>query len=102
MTTPKNPTPQGISALLADAAHPRAGQVEVRGGWSLTDGFYVYEDPLGGSVRVRYQLMRIEAQYDQSVAKAALRSYARTITGAGWAVEASEWELTVTAREDQP
>jgi len=91
----RHPTPQGISALLAEAAHPRAGQVPVPGGWSFTDGFEVSGDPHG--VRVRFRFMRIMPGHDPAVAKAATRSYARTITGAGWAVEAGDYELFVTA-----
>jgi hypothetical protein len=97
--TAKTPTPEAISALLAEAAHPRAGQVPVSGGWSSTDGFEVSGDPLG--VRVLFRFMRILPQHDPSVAKAALRSYARTITLAGWAVDAGEYELTVTAPETE-
>lgn len=96
MTTPKPPTPQGISALLAKAGHTRAVR-KMRGGCS---GFVVSADySHWGAVRVRHHFWSMGARPEQ--AKAKLAAYAKTITDAGWTVEAGEWELTVTARKDK-
>ena len=90
----KQPTPQGISALLRKARHARyrSARNAVYGGYRVTAGTRT------GSVKVGH----LAGMADRSPAAhaAALDAYTRTITGAGWAVERGEYCLIVTAKED--
>ncbi len=103
MTTTRNPTPQGISALLKRAGFTRSEPMERSG---RNSGFLVNRDHgHGGTVRVRHYFRMMGADQDGSIRKEKLAAYTKTITEAGWAVEAGEHELIVTAapeQEDRP
>ena len=95
MTATKTPTASGISRLLASAGHARA-VVKMRGGRS---GYKVTEDYMDRRrVRVRHQFWAMGGQSDERY-RAELDRYAKTITEAGWTVEAGTYELIVTAKE---
>lgn len=96
MTTPKTPTPQGISRLLAGAGFTRA---EISR-FVQVSGFSVTRDRRDQrTVRIEY---RVAARTAVQICKDILAAYTKIIADAGWTVEAAEWELTVTARKDQP
>ena len=94
--TVKHPTPQGISRLLASAGFTRT---EISR-FVQVPGFSVTRDRRDQrTVRVAY---RVATRTAVQICKDILAAYAKTITEAGWSVEAGEYELTVTAREDHP
>jgi hypothetical protein len=94
MTETKNPTPQGISALLRKAGFNRSERQGRAGGSS--SGFRVGTDwTRTGAVRVRHVFWSMGG----GDAAPWLAKYARTITEAGWTVEAGTYELIVTAKE---
>jgi hypothetical protein len=91
MSTSK-PTPQGISALLRKAGFDRA----VFDRFTLTSGFRVTKDHRrDGTVRVDY---RVAIRMPENAVRDLLAAYAKTITEAGWTVEAGTYELIVTAK----
>jgi hypothetical protein len=87
--TPKTPTPQGISALLRKAGHSRA-VIKIRGGRA---GFDVHTDLSTGNVKVEHYALTMGGYSEVKLAE-----YAKTITEAGWTVEAGTYELIVTAK----
>ena len=91
--TPKTPTASGISRLLATAGHRRAA-VEVRARGGHCSGFRVTKNYSSG-VRVRHVFLTGGRQDPEPH----LAGYAKTITEAGWTVEAGTYELIVTAKE---
>jgi hypothetical protein len=108
MTTPKPPTPQGISALLKKAGFEREtlrpptgvrwdGRPDSRTRKWLA-GFQVHADRDRVVVRWRSGFV---ANPDSTAKDRAtvvqLRCYANVITEAGWTVETTEYELIVTA-----
>ena len=93
MTT-KTPTASGISRLLAKAGFKRAA-VEVRGRGGHRSGFRVTKNYSSG-VRVRHVFLTGGRQ-DPNIH---LARYARTITEAGWTVEAGTYELIVSAKPE--
>lgn len=90
---PKTPTASGISRLLAKAGFKRAA-VEVRGRGGHGSGFRVTKNYSGG-VRVRHVFLTGGRQDPEPH----LARYAKTITEAGWTVEAGIYELVVTAKD---
>jgi hypothetical protein len=86
------PTPQGISALLKRAGFQRAA-LEARGRGGHCSGFRVTKNYSGG-VRVRHAFLTGGRQDP----KPHLARYAAVIESAGWGVDASEYELVVTAK----
>ncbi|HLK77209.1 MAG TPA: hypothetical protein VKU77_26605 [Streptosporangiaceae bacterium] len=96
--TARNPTPQGISALLRRAGFTRSVE-RTRDGCS---GFVVTRHPASEhAVHVRHSFFLMNADRDGNRRKAKLAAYAKTITEAGWTVEAGEHELIVTAAPEQ-
>lgn len=98
MTTPKNPTPQGISRLLAAAGHtrselygkgPRRGEVRVA-------GFHVTASHTEPAVLVRYWPIVHGGLADN---RATLTRYAEALPC--YEVELRRHELAVTARKDE-
>ena len=95
MTSPKPPTPQGISRLLKSAGFTK-GVIKMRGGCS---GFAVEADHFRpGAVRVRHKFWAMGYRTPEQYREWQDR-YAKTITGAGWSVKAEEYELIVTAKK---
>jgi len=96
--TPKPPTPQDIiSALLKRAGFTRSDST---GGGGAATGYVVSLERAVGkaaSVRVRYHSRSAGWSSSPEYVKAKLDAYAKTITEAGWTVEAGEYELIVTA-----
>jgi len=114
VTSPKPPTAQGISRLLAKAGFERAGfglptRFHHDGRPILTSrppvpGFQVRDDGFGTVVRWKHgRVVNLDAM-DQERASC-LAAYAKTITEAGWAVEPMSYagtavhHLIVTAKE---
>ena len=92
--TPKTPTASGISRLLAKAGFERA-QVQR---FTLTSGFFAATSRAHpAAVRVGYRAAHIN-DHAQATRTDFLAAYAKTITEAGWTVEAGTYELVVTAK----
>lgn len=93
--TSKNPTPQGISALLKRAGFERA-VISIRGGNS---GFQVTK------CRVRENAVKIRQYFylggasDQRY-REALRGYAKVIEAAGYQTEVGTYHLIVLAAKE--
>ena len=95
--TAKTPTPQGISHLLKLAGFDRAVRATQSGARHARSGFMVSKDlRRDGAVMVRHSFL-LRSTPEQHAAK--LAAYAKTITEAGWTVEAGTYELIVTAKE---
>jgi len=98
MTTPKPPTPQGISALLKRAGFERA--VETRKGRNVSEntaGFHVKARM--DTVTVNYWSDSAEMPTTKTIAagREMLACYAADIRAAGWSVEDRKHMLIVTA-----
>jgi hypothetical protein len=92
VTAMKPPSPQGISAALRKAGFERS-KSEGRNGWS--SGFEVSKNHETGAVHVRHYFSTATPSGRR---KSVLDRYAKTLTKAGWSVEAVEdWELIVTS-----
>ena len=91
----KTPTASSISRLLSGAGFTRA-VVAKRGGCSgfIVRKCYSRDD----AVRVRHHVWTMAG--DDRRLRAALAKYAKTLTKAGFAVEAGEYELIVTAKAE--
>jgi hypothetical protein len=90
------PTPQGISALLRKAGHTRAET----GRFPSASGYRVYADRRRhGRVTVDYLPAH---RMPEGAVRDFLAAYAKTITEAGWTVEAGTYELVVTAKPSSP
>jgi hypothetical protein len=88
--TAKPPTPQAVSALLKRAGFKRSER-QIGG---FGDGFVAEKDwTAKGAVRVGHRFWSLRGG-DRGPW---LAKYAEAITAAGWAVEAGERELVVTA-----
>ena len=94
---PKTPTASGISRLLASAGFERSKTAGL--GPTALSGYRVTQDHAhADSVRVRYLFLLAlgsSARREQMIA-----AYAKTITEAGWTVEAGTYELIVTAKPE--
>lgn len=95
--TVKQPTPQGISALLKRAGFTRS---EPDGRNGRCSGFLVSSRSSGDGARVRHYF-RTMAGRDSSSQPQIVAAYAEAIRAAGWAVEAKGWELAVTAPQTE-
>ncbi len=92
---PRTPTASGISRLLATAGFERA----VTERFTLMPGFFATASRARpAAVRVGYRTAHIN-DHAQATRTDFLAEYAKTITEAGWAVEAGTYELIVTAKE---
>jgi hypothetical protein len=90
--TPKSPTPQGISALLAKAGFTRA---IVKASAAGCAGFAVTADrSRSDAVRVRYRSWSMVGPNSRSAERNA--DYAKAIRDAGWTVDTTDYELIVT------
>jgi len=92
--TSKQPTPQGISALLRKAGHAKA-VVKLHGG---TAGFCVTTDYSTGNVKVEYHANTMGSASHSTELN--LSAYAKTIGAAGYDVAkpSPRW-LIVTAKD---
>lgn len=98
MTSPKTPTPQGISALLRKAGFERSVSRPRNQGSS--SGFIVgkcYDDE--GAVQVRHHFWSMGTPLDRYEEK--LAAYAEAITAAGFAAERGWHRLIVRAKAEE-
>ena len=95
-TNPKTPTASGISRLLSGAGFDRAVIKVGRGSHS---GFVVRKAVgTDDAVRVRYYSLSMGTSPERH--KEWRARYAKTLTDAGWTVEAGEYELIVTPKAE--
>jgi hypothetical protein len=93
--TSKPPTPQGISRLLKSAGFKRSTPDP----WRHESGYRVTKaHGRDGAVSVRHVFLTMGVSGEHHRAK--LDTYAKTITEAGWQVEARTYELVVTAPKE--
>lgn len=94
MSIPRPPTKRSISALLARAGFASAGR------FGMGAGFYVYQGAYGDEVTVSHH-GDDSGPRDDAADRARLDAYAKALRAAGWAVEAGEWDLVVTASKTE-
>ena len=100
---PPAPSPQSVSRLLAGAGFERSVSrpSAVKGWHEWSAGYKVRTGYVVGEVHVEHRVsslrLRDPSSRDEEAAK--LAAYAKTITGAGWAVKPGADKLIVTAKE---
>ena len=99
----KQPTPQGISALLRKAGHKRSvsSKSRIKGMTEHSDGYEVYKHPdFDGVVHVEHHSGVLRGAQAQERRSNKLVAYAESIQASGFAVHLGHTRLTVSANEE--